>query len=125
MIHSPGGLNPFPSLRLAQLQRVRQQPHGIGARRAHPVGFKVAPGMATWGLFRAAVRDCLGPAASDASTDQTAVCIWAALHGLLTLCRDRPSFSWPDLSTLIDAVLAAHLHVAGPQAQEGEPDGSA
>src|SRR5215831_16154465 len=45
------------------------------------------PGMATWGLFRAAVRDCLGPAASDASTDQTAVCIWAALHGLLTLRR--------------------------------------
>jgi AcrR family transcriptional regulator len=68
------------------------------------------PGMATWDLFRTAVRDCLGPAADDASADQAAVCIWAALHGLLTLRRDRPSFPWPDLTTLIDTVLAAHLH---------------
>jgi len=62
------------------------------------------PGMATWELFRAAVRDCLGEPA-----DETAVCIWAALHGLLMLRRDRPSFPWPDLDSLIDTVLAAHL----------------
>ena len=72
------------------------------------------PGMATWALFRAAVRACLNPAADDASADQTAICIWAALHGLLTLRRDRPSFPWPGLDTLIDAVLAAHLHASGP-----------
>ena len=68
------------------------------------------PGLATWDLFRTAVHACLDPATDDASADQTAVCIWAALHGLLTLRRDRPSFPWPDLNALIDAVLAAHLH---------------
>ena len=84
------------------------------------------PGMATWDLFRAAVRDCLDPAADDASADQTAVCIWAALHGLLTLRRDRPSFPWPDLNTLIDTVLAAHLHAPGPrQARDAERNGDA
>ena len=73
------------------------------------------PGMATWDLFRAAVRDCLDPAADDASAARTAVCIWAGLHGLLTLRRDRPSFPWPDLKTLTDTVLTAHLHAPGPQ----------
>ena len=73
------------------------------------------PGMATWDLFRTAVRDCLDPAADDASADETAACIWAALHGLVTLRRDRPSFPWPDLNTLIDTVLAAHLQAPGPR----------
>lgn len=72
------------------------------------------PGMATWDLFRAAVRDCLDPATEDAAANQTAICIWAALHGLLTLRRDRPSFPWPGLNTLIDTVLAAHLHAPAP-----------
>ena len=73
------------------------------------------PGMATWDLFRTAVRDCLDPAIDDTSAAQTAVCIWAALHGLLTLRRDRPSFPWPDLTTLTDTVLTAHIHAPGPQ----------
>jgi hypothetical protein len=82
--------------------------------------------MATWDLFRTAVRDCLDPAADDASADETAVCIWAALHGLVTLRRDRPSFPWPDLNTLIDTVLAAHLHAPGPrQALDAERSGGA
>lgn len=72
------------------------------------------PGMATWNLFRTAVRDCLDPAVDEASTAQTAVCIWVGLHGLLTLRRDRPSFPWPDLNTLTDTLLTAHLHAHGP-----------
>lgn len=85
---------------------------------------KAMPGMATWDLFRTAVRDCLDPAADDASADETAACIWAALHGLITLRRDRPSFPWPDLNTLIDTVLAAHLHAPGLwQAPDAERSG--
>jgi len=76
------------------------------------------PGLATWRFFRAAVRDCLDTAVDDGSADGTAVCIWAALHGLLTLRRDRPSFPWPDLDMLIDTVLAAHLHLPGPTAAD-------
>ena len=80
------------------------------------------PGMATWDLFRTAVRDCLDPAVDDASVARTAVCIWAALHGLLTLRRDRPSFPWPDLNTLTDTLLTAHLPAPGPQsAPDAQP----
>ncbi|MEV0686115.1 TetR/AcrR family transcriptional regulator [Nocardia sp. NPDC050378] len=39
----------------------------------------------------------------------TATCLWAALHGLVTLRLDRPSFPWPPLNSLLDALLAAHL----------------
>jgi hypothetical protein len=41
VIHTPGDYKPVPSLHLAQLQRVGQQPHSVSARRPHPDGFKV------------------------------------------------------------------------------------
>jgi len=80
------------------------------------------PGMATWDLFRTSVRDSLDPATDDTSANQTAICIWAALHGLLTLRRDRPSFPWPGLKPLIDTVLTTHLHAPAPaQALDAGP----
>jgi hypothetical protein len=41
MIHSLGGRKPVLSLRLAQLQRVSQQPHSIKVWRPHLAGLKV------------------------------------------------------------------------------------
>jgi hypothetical protein len=41
VIHTLGSREPALSLRLAQLQRVSQQPHGIKARRPHLAGLKV------------------------------------------------------------------------------------
>ena len=43
-IHAPGGLIAALPLRPGQLQRVRQQPHGVEARRPHPAALKVAHG---------------------------------------------------------------------------------
>ncbi|MGW4089194.1 hypothetical protein [Nocardia sp. NPDC004750] len=36
-------------------------------------------------------------------------CLWAALHGLVLLRQDRPSFPWPDLDVLLDTLVTAHL----------------
>lgn len=63
-------------------------------------------GMAALEILDSAVRAYTGdrsPAPAPAT-----VCLWAALHGLVVLRRDRPSFPWPDLDTLIDTLLATH-----------------
>lgn len=64
------------------------------------------PGMAAFALLRDLVQDCLTH--GDDAT-RTATCVWAALHGLVILRRDRPSFPWPDRDSLIDTVLAGLL----------------
>ncbi|MFI1913582.1 hypothetical protein [Nocardia sp. NPDC020380] len=43
----------------------------------------------------------------------TASCLWAALHGLITLRQDRPSFPWPPLENLVRTLVEAHLAAAG------------
>jgi AcrR family transcriptional regulator len=35
------------------------------------------------------------------------ICLWAALHGLVTLRHARPSFPWPNLDELIDCLITA------------------
>lgn len=60
------------------------------------------PGLAAFGILRDLVGECL---TDDTDAVPSTVCLWATLHGLVTLRRDRPSFPWPDLDTLIDDVL--------------------
>jgi AcrR family transcriptional regulator len=60
------------------------------------------PGLAAFDVFRELVRACL---TDDADAVSSTVCLWATLHGLVTLRRDRPSFPWPDRDTLIDDAL--------------------
>ena len=36
------------------------------------------------------------------------ICLWAGLHGLVTLRRSRANFPWPDLDEIIDCLIAAH-----------------
>lgn len=62
------------------------------------------PGIPTWQLLVDAAAGC-------GSTDPTATaaCLWAGMHGLITLRQDRPSFAWPDLDVLVDTLLSAHL----------------
>ncbi|MEV6040512.1 TetR/AcrR family transcriptional regulator [Nonomuraea sp. NPDC052116] len=37
------------------------------------------------------------------------LCLWGALHGLLTLRAARPTVPWPPLNTLVDTLMATHL----------------
>lgn len=36
------------------------------------------------------------------------ICLWAGLHGLVTLRRSRSNFPWPDLDEMIDCLITAH-----------------
>lgn len=58
------------------------------------------PGLPTFGLLVDAVIDCGG-------TRSGATCLWASLHGLITLRQDRPSFPWPELGVLVDSLVGA------------------
>ncbi|MET7767192.1 TetR/AcrR family transcriptional regulator [Nocardia sp. NPDC005366] len=78
------------------------------------------PGLPVFRSLVEAVNDCGGVDRSDDSSDDssddpsddptaTAICIWAAMHGLITLRQDRPSFPWPPLPHLLDTLVTAHL----------------
>jgi AcrR family transcriptional regulator len=66
-------------------------------------------GLAALDLLRDAIRDRRADGADAA--DGSAVALWAGLHGLVTLRRDRPSFPWPPaetlLATLVDGIARA------------------
>ncbi|MFF0631654.1 WHG domain-containing protein [Nocardia sp. NPDC004151] len=47
--------------------------------------------------------------APDPAATATAQCLWAGMHGLITLRQDRPSFPWLPLDRLVGALVAAHL----------------
>ncbi|MFI6322490.1 TetR/AcrR family transcriptional regulator [Nonomuraea sp. NPDC050556] len=57
-------------------------------------------GLRALALLREAVQDCMG---GDAEYE--AICLWASLHGLVSLRRDRPDFPWPPLPALLDTLL--------------------
>ncbi|MFB8008881.1 TetR/AcrR family transcriptional regulator [Nocardia sp. NPDC056000] len=65
------------------------------------------PGLPTMRLLIDAAADC-----GSTDPDATALCLWAAMHGMITLRQDRPSFPWPPLDTLIRTMVDAHLAAA-------------
>ncbi|MFJ4650787.1 TetR/AcrR family transcriptional regulator [Nocardia sp. NPDC088792] len=65
------------------------------------------PGLPTFRLLVDTAAACDSP-----DPTATASCLWAALHGLITLRQDRPSFPWPPLETLIRTLVDAHLAAA-------------
>jgi AcrR family transcriptional regulator len=64
------------------------------------------PGMAAFQVFRDEVARC---AAVPSEAAEVAVCLWAFLHGVVSLRLSRPSFPWPPLDDLIDRAVAAHV----------------
>lgn len=62
-------------------------------------------GMPSLRLLDDAVRACRPNQAPSQAPLPATICLWGALHGLLTLRRDRPSFPWPDLDELIDCLI--------------------
>lgn len=70
-------------------------------------------GMPALRLLDDAVRACQPHQAPGQAPLPATLCLWAALHGLVTLRRDRPSFPWPDLDQLIDHLVSAHVDRSG------------
>jgi AcrR family transcriptional regulator len=62
-------------------------------------------GRATLDLLADAVRACR-PTEPDPA--RAAICLWASLHGLVTLRQDRSRFPWPDLNELLDTIIAPY-----------------
>ena len=71
------------------------------------------PGRATLELLSTAVAGCTtGKATGEDKLIHThTILLWAALHGLVTLRRDRPSFPWPPLHALVNALVDTHTVV--------------
>ncbi|WP_329375936.1 TetR/AcrR family transcriptional regulator [Streptomyces sp. NBC_01351] len=67
-------------------------------------------GLPALAALDTAVRACTND--SSPGIANATLCIWAAMHGLIVLRRDRPSFPWPDLDDLIDVLLTAHITTA-------------
>jgi AcrR family transcriptional regulator len=92
--------------------------------QAHPGHYRVlfgtagAPGreppqmvaMPALRLLDDAVRACQPDQAPGQAPLHATICLWAALHGLVTLRWARPSFPWPDLDELIDCLITAHVY---------------
>ncbi|WP_051186347.1 TetR/AcrR family transcriptional regulator [Nocardia tenerifensis] len=65
------------------------------------------PGLPLFRLLADTAESC-----GSTNPTATATCLWAAMHGLITLRQDRPSFPWLDLNVLIDTLISAHLAAA-------------
>jgi hypothetical protein len=55
------------------------------------------------------VIGCPGSRPVPSEAAEVAVCLWAFLHGVVSLRLSRPSFPWPPLDDLIDRAVAAHV----------------
>jgi AcrR family transcriptional regulator len=72
-------------------------------------------------LLDDAVRACQPDHTNGHTPLHATICLWAALHGLVTLRRARPSFPWPNFDELIECLITAHVYhsVRGETAAEG------
>jgi AcrR family transcriptional regulator len=89
-------------------------PDTTGPRRARPViPADQRPGAAVIQSVQNVITECID-AGLIHPTDplNTTLCLWAALHGLITLRDARPTFPWPPLDALVDTLLTTYV---GPQ----------
>ncbi len=60
-------------------------------------------GITALSLLQDAVQACVDDTRPDVA--RVTIGLWAGLHGLVTLLRDRPAFPWPDPDGLIDTLI--------------------
>jgi AcrR family transcriptional regulator len=60
-------------------------------------------------LLDDAMRACQPDPVPEQAPLHATICLWAGLHGLVTLRRARPSFPWPELDELIDCLITTHV----------------
>jgi hypothetical protein len=68
------------------------------------------PGAPILDIVRGVIAECM---AADlihpGDPYQVALCLWAMLHGLITLRAARPQVAWPDQDALFEAALTTML----------------
>jgi AcrR family transcriptional regulator len=60
-------------------------------------------GLTAFTMLREAFAEC-----RTDHVDEAAALFWTGLHGVVTLRRDRPSFPWPPLPSLLRTLVADH-----------------
>ncbi len=75
----------------------------LTGRTAHDWGGKL-PGAPSTRLLLKTVTACR-PKANTSANAQTASLIWAGLHGLVSLRRDRPVYAWAPLERLVTELI--------------------
>jgi AcrR family transcriptional regulator len=68
-------------------------------------------GLEAFTILRDAVAEC-----RDDAVESATACLWAGLHGIVTLRRDRPSFPWPPLDGLLSTLVADHTRAPSAHA---------
>jgi len=73
------------------------------------------PGERVFGRLVTAVQACIDAgAARQADASLTALNIWIALHGIVSLRTSRPHHPWPPVDTLINAAISGQAGLADP-----------
>lgn len=68
------------------------------------------PGAEVATLVTDVLADCIeAELVHRVDRHQAMVCLWATLHGLITLRASRPQFPWPPPAALVDTALASLL----------------
>jgi AcrR family transcriptional regulator len=68
------------------------------------------PGAPILDIVRQVIAECMDAGLIHPGDPyQVALCLWAMLHGLITLRATRPQVAWPDQDALFDAVLTTIL----------------
>jgi AcrR family transcriptional regulator len=77
---------------------------------ARPASGTPGPGTAILEIVRLVIAECMDAGLVHSGDPyEVALCLWAALHGLITLRAARPQVPWPKPDALIDALLATML----------------
>jgi AcrR family transcriptional regulator len=79
------------------------------------------PGERVFGRLVAAVQACIDAgAARPQDASMTAVNVWVALHGIVSLRISRPNHAWPPVATLVNAALSGQAGLADAFAGDAE-----
>jgi AcrR family transcriptional regulator len=82
-----------------------------GPRRHRPViSPDQRPGTAVILVVQNVLAECIEAGVTQRTDPfQGTLCLWAALHGLITLRAARPSVPWPPLDDLVDTLLTTYV----------------
>lgn len=90
--------------------RVLFEVPGIRQERPPDLSREELPGVEVFDTVRGCLDRCVEAGLAPAVEPFLATtCLMAALHGLVTLRINRPSFPWPPVETLVDHLLAMQV----------------
>ena len=83
---------------------------GSTTRPPRAIGEEERPGLPAVRVVQRVISACVDAGIARITDPWTAtLCLWGALHGVLSLRTARPTAPWPPVEDLIDAIVATHL----------------